>query len=336
MITTCFPGQDGKLIDVLAPGIAATLNGATDSLSSVSDFNSTEFVSLINTPFTQMGTSLNNQLNNIALDLDNTNLDVLKKLADKNQYAACTDPKFAADSWIPSTNAAQTAVPCQISGGAAVTSCTGGDFTAASNGCAGCMDTYALFIPGNTTTGNVQTAINGRYTVGTCTTFATELGNTWENYYMTKHTAINAAKGRYDGAATTAMGNVQTDLGTNIPNTFDSVTSQLNSIAPTITDPQYGLIVGLNCLLIGEDMIRVVDVLCSEAFNQFYFLRLILGIASFGILFAMCCAVCAGVRHYKHSEMVGQMRVGDLEEDGSMDHLKGNRGQSGAKLYEKY
>jgi len=47
MITTCLPGQDGKLIDILAPDIADTLNGATDSITSISDFNSSSFVSLV-------------------------------------------------------------------------------------------------------------------------------------------------------------------------------------------------------------------------------------------------------------------------------------------------
>lgn len=27
-----------------------------------------------------------------------------------------------------------------------------------------------------------------------------------------------------------------------------------------------------------------------------------MGISAFGILFAMCCIVCSGVRHFKHSE----------------------------------
>ncbi len=37
-------------------------------------------------------------------------------------------------------------------------------------------------------------------------------------------------------------------------------------------------------------------------FNTFFVSRLTLGIAAFGILFAMCCTVCSGVRHFKHSE----------------------------------
>lgn len=93
----------------------------------------------------------------------------------------------------------------------------------------------------------------------------------------------------------------------NIPTTFSTISAQLNSAAASVIDPKYGLIAGLNCLLIGEDVVRITKVICNEAFNNIFFMMLICGIASFGILFSMCCAVCAGVRHYKHSERLGKL-----------------------------
>lgn len=60
MITTCFPGQSGDLIGILAPGIAGTLDGASDSISSISDFDAASYVSQVDTPFVTMGTTLNN------------------------------------------------------------------------------------------------------------------------------------------------------------------------------------------------------------------------------------------------------------------------------------
>jgi hypothetical protein len=54
-------------------------------------------------------------------------------------------------------------------------------------------------------------------------------------------------------------------------------------------------------------------------------MMLICGIASFGILFSMCCAVCAGVRHYKHSERIGKLAIGDQAYDeGSAMKLNSN------------
>jgi hypothetical protein len=40
-----------------------------------------------------------------------------------------------------------------------------------------------------------------------------------------------------------------------------------------------------------------------------YTMRLAIGIASYGVLFMMCCSVCVGVRHFKH--MNRKDRVGD-------------------------
>jgi hypothetical protein len=39
---------------------------------------------------------------------------------------------------------------------------------------------------------------------------------------------------------------------------------------------------------------------CQSVFTISYFTRLVLGLASFGILFSLCCGVCTGVRFYKH------------------------------------
>ena len=73
----------------------------------------------------------------------------------------------------------------------------------------------------------------------------------------------------------------------------------------SITDPEYGMIAGLNCLLFGEDFQMIIDTMCVRLFNVFYMLRFTLGIAGFGILFTMCCSVCSGVRHFKHAAQKG-------------------------------
>jgi len=46
----------------------------------------------------------------------------------------------------------------------------------------------------------------------------------------------------------------------------------------------------------------MISSVCVSNFNTLYITRLLMGIAAFGILFAMCCIVCSGVRHFKHSE----------------------------------
>merc|ERR1711974_268744 len=93
---------------------------------------------------------------------------------------------------------------------------------------------------------------------------------------------------------------VLTDL-TAINTTFTDVMGNLTAAVDTVTDPQYGLIAGLNCLLIGEDIVTFVNSVCVTNFNTIYLTRLVMGISSFGILFSLCCIVCSGVRHFKHS-----------------------------------
>lgn len=75
----------------------------------------------------------------------------------------------------------------------------------------------------------------------------------------------------------------------------------LEDTVSTVVDPDTGLLAGFNCLLFGEDIVRVINTTCVRFFNTTYLARLTLGISAFGILFAMCCSICTGVRHFKHS-----------------------------------
>lgn len=77
----------------------------------------------------------------------------------------------------------------------------------------------------------------------------------------------------------------------------------------SLTNPKYGLLAGLNCKVFGEDFQALENVICGTFYKNIYLLRLTVGIASYGILFAMCCIVCTGVRHFKHSERKG--KIGD-------------------------
>lgn len=61
------------------------------------------------------------------------------------------------------------------------------------------------------------------------------------------------------------------------------------------------MIAGLNCLLLGEDIKLIINTTCATSFRTIFFLRFALGIAAFGILFAMCCISCSGMRAYKQS-----------------------------------
>jgi hypothetical protein len=86
-----------------------------------------------------------------------------------------------------------------------------------------------------------------------------------------------------------------------VQSAFVLISSQLTAIVRTVVDPQYGMVAGLNCLVLGEDLNMVSNTACVRLFNTFYFLRFALGLAAFGILFTLCCTTCSGVRAFKHS-----------------------------------
>lgn len=60
-----------------------------------------------------------------------------------------------------------------------------------------------------------------------------------------------------------------------------------------------GMVVGVNCLIMGEDLNLVIGTACGKLFTLFYYLRIAVGMIAFGMLFSMCCGTCAGVRAYK-------------------------------------
>jgi hypothetical protein len=65
----------------------------------------------------------------------------------------------------------------------------------------------------------------------------------------------------------------------------------------SITNNKYGLVAGLNCKVIGEDLGILVNSLCVSNFNTFYISRIAMGLVSFGILFSTCFITCVTMRY---------------------------------------
>ena len=84
---------------------------------------------------------------------------------------------------------------------------------------------------------------------------------------------------------------------------IDGVQASISSIGE-LTDPNYGLLAGLNCLLFGEDFERFQQVLCGKTYVTVYDHRIIIAIISFALLFSLCCLTCTGVRQYKQEQMM--------------------------------
>jgi|JI10StandDraft_1071094.scaffolds.fasta_scaffold77497_1 hypothetical protein len=148
--------------------------------------------------------------------------------------------------------------------------------------------------------GTLSASLTSRYNNAGCNTFISDLGYTFVNYYNLKNTNYNSLTGRTTTAAT-AVGAYKVSI-TNLGAAFNSVTTSFQATADAILDPNYGILVGLNCAVFGDDLLMVIGTACTHGFILTFFIRAAFGIAGFGILFTICCASCTGVRHYKQME----------------------------------
>lgn len=165
-------------------------------------------------------------------------------------------------------------------------------------------------------------------TGGDCLNWKNAFTPLHRNYYGPKYGAFQPIKDRLSTSATGVKGTFNTastgykakigSLGT----TFSNTISHLEAIVTSVVDPQYGLLAGLNCLLLGDDLNLVINSTCTSFFNTFYFLRFSLGVAAFGILFTLCCTTCSGVRAYKHMSRKGSILPKDgMNQESTMSAL---------------
>lgn len=227
----------------------------------------------------------------------------MAKIANPARYSSCTAGTFQTDSWVPSIRQNDINCPSAISG----TTATGSDCPAdidiqgSVGTCQGCMDTTKII--DNTAT--FLSDISARYSG--CTDYIADMTLLYNNYYFIKKGHLDDIKTRMDAVVTsfntptTGYNALLGDVGT----AFTNAITALNLVVSTVIDPNQGMIAGLNCLLLGEDINLIVNTTCNKLFNTFYFLRLTLGISAFGILFSLCCTTCSGVRAFKHSTRKG-------------------------------
>ena len=103
-----------------------------------------------------------------------------------------------------------------------------------------------------------------------------------------------------------SINNFETEL-TSVKSSFTTV--------QTLTDPKYGMMAGLNCKLFGDDFVNFQDTICGSFYNNIYIIRLTFGICAWGVLFVMCCSVCAGVRHFKQVDKLKKVSDGNMRNE---------------------
>lgn len=259
---------------------------------------------------------------------DPDSITALINIANSQNLGAC--PGLATSSFVPSM-VNTSAVGCSLPSGTATinpTTCTNiADFSSDAAACRGCVDSSLIFNSWYTALGQGgwKTLLDNKYTAVACKTPWTDyFGNVWDNYYQIKTSKFVGISNRWDQVSNSA--NLGSDISIitgnlgSINSTMTSVIGTLQGAFAAIIDPQYGMIAGLNCQLIGEDLQLVTGSICVSNFNTLYITRLLMGIAAFGILFAMCCIVCSGVRHFKHSERKDRVSPNFMGDKNSFEH----------------
>lgn len=70
-----------------------------------------------------------------------------------------------------------------------------------------------------------------------------------------------------------------------------------------VAHPEIGLIAGLNCKVIAEDVTLVIQTICDSTFAYVFFQRIMFAIAGWAIMILACFTVCFGVRSFRMSQV---------------------------------
>ena len=313
-IAPCLNGGTGDLMNAVAPGSISDINNLKNSLTNSNLFNTSSQTATITSTLTTITTSIHDFALGLTPDVtDSDSIAALVSLTRSQDFGACT--ATASDSWVVSlSNTSFTS--CSLSGSPASvteTTCTSkAQIETSPNpaGCVGCIDTSIILIKyyNGMGAGALKTSLDLKYAAAASSCqapFTTAFGNVWDNYYRFKMPTMSAVFLRW-ATAVTSVNTVVSDFAA-VNTTITNVMNSLTATVDGITNPKFGLIAGLNCLIIGEDLETLVNAVCVSNFNTLYITRLLMGIAAFGILFSMCCIVCSGVRHFKHSERSGKL-----------------------------
>lgn len=263
-ISVCMPYGDGNLVTTVGGSAANGLNNLTSVISSLKTFDNVTLQSMIASNLSMLVSTANSYANGDISDLDTINNNILAGLSEPTNSTNNAGCVGFIDSWVPSNNQIYTyptAITCKSNAGVTgqLSNCNS---NFGPNGvCQGCMDTTQLLTLQSTALA-VQNAIKTKY--GASCSFASILSNSWVNYFSKKYTTLGFPTVKVQTAGsvmyriqqtvpqindTTINGSVFSSI-----NTFRGVLNTVNtglSGIKNLTDPTYGMLVGLNCKLFG-------------------------------------------------------------------------------------
>lgn len=97
---------------------------------------------------------------------------------------------------------------------------------------------------------------------------------------------------------------MQSQITTNVQPLFASVYNNLVGVGnlQSIFDTSDGMITGLNCGILSQDGVNVLNSLCVTSYNRVFFSLVTVGVLAFGLFGTLCCIICFGVRHSKSTK----------------------------------
>lgn len=261
-------------------------------MTNITSFNGGYLSNSINSGYSKLNTTLPNYLNSNTIDItDSNSIDSLNYIADSKNYV-CTDSGFTFDSWIPTINQTNNAIPCKSPSGMPnsdnQTCKSTTDFNSGGTGCQGCMGTYSLLYNA-ISQANVISILQGRYP--NCSNFNTQLANIWQNYYLIKKNTLESVGSR-ELTARQSVSTVTNAISKNLVPTFENTINKLYSTSPFILTPNYGILWGLDCTVIGEDLVLFQEVACKNTFSYSYYHRIMCCIIGFALTALLCCCSC--------------------------------------------
>jgi hypothetical protein len=254
--SVCLQGQDGDILSKLSGSQNRNyLNNLQYVMENVTSFNGGALSNQINASYVPLQQSLSNYASANTIDIaDSASIDELKFISNAANFD-CPSGNFRFDSWIPSIRQTDNSVPCNSPSGMPSSdnaTCTNSaNFNTPTLSCQGCMATFSLLYNA-TSQAEANAILSNRY-VG-CSTFNTQLANIWQNYYLIKKNTLGAVGAR-ELSARQSVQSVTQAVNQNLVPTFQTTINQLYNTAQSILTPNYGVLWGLDCSVVGEDMV---------------------------------------------------------------------------------
>lgn len=298
--SVCLKGQSGDILGKMSGAQNRNyLSALQYVMGNITSFNATSLNSRINSAYAPLQTTLANYASAATTDLsDPAAIQELKYVSTPSNFN-CSSANFQLDSWIPSIHQTDSAVPCNSPPGMPSSdnsTCTSStDFNSASLSCSGCIGTFSLLY--NASSQAAAAAIlDARY--AGCSSFNSQLANIWQNYYLIKKNVLGAVGSR-EYSARQAVQALSRSLTQNLLPTFSNTIGKLYQTSKAILTPDYGVLWGLDCSVVGEDMVLFQETACHNTFSYSYFHRILALLLSACLLLLLCCNTCTLFRRRK-------------------------------------